>query len=115
MGTATVAIKKRTGITAVGQSTVVDITLSTSYATGGDTVTLASLGLPSVSAMVLTSNAGGYNVQVVHGAVETTAPLLKVYQGDNTNAAAAPGIEVPNTTNLSTVVVRAIVYSDPFV
>ena len=108
MGTATVSVKKRNVGVGASKEVVADITLSGSYATGGDTVTIASLELDSIDALMLTSNANGYNIQVVHGANNRTAPKLKVYQGDNANAGAAAGIEVPNATSLATVVVRVV-------
>ena len=113
MGTCTVAIKKRTGLSPTGQTVVADITLSASYATGGDTLTLASLGMKAVSAVVLTGSSptSGVALAVVHGAAETTAPLIKAYQ-DVTPAATAPLPEVANATNLSTHTVRAVVYGD---
>ena len=113
MGNCTVALVKKTGLSPTGTCKIVDITLSTSYATGGDTVTLASLGMSGVDALVLTgtSPVSGIALAVVHGAVPSTAPKIKAYQ-DVTPAATAPLPEVANATNLSTTVVRGIVYGD---
>ncbi len=114
MGTCTVAIKKRTGITPTGQTIVADITLSASYATGGDTVTLASLGLKSLSALVLTGNAGAVALEVVHGANETADPKIKVSR-DNANATYLSQVafaEPAAAVNFSAVTVRAIAYGD---
>lgn len=109
MGTCTVAIKRRTGLAPTGTVRTVDITLSASYATGGDTLTPASLEMTTIDAVVLTGSSptSGLALAVVHGA--TTK--IKAYQ-DNAVAAAAPLGEVAAATNLSTHTVRAVVYGD---
>ncbi len=115
MGNCTVAIKKAApGISGAGVTKVVDITMSASYATGGDTVLLASLGLDSVDALVLTGNAAGLALEVVHGATPSTAPKIKVSR-DNSNATYLQNVafaEPAAATNFSTVVVRAIAYGN---
>lgn len=111
MGTATVSIKKRTGITPTGQAVVADVTLSSSYATGGDTVPIASFGLKTLSALMLSGNAGGYVCEAVHGATEIVDPKIKLYDDDAT-AADDPFTEEANATNVSTVVIRVIAYGD---
>ena len=112
MGTCTVVIKKRD--TGIGDHVEVtaDVTMSASYATSGDTLTLASLGLKTLRSLILCSPAKGYQLEVNHGANEVTNPLILAYQGDNPNAAAAPGIQVPNTTSLATVVFRVVAKGD---
>src|SRR3990172_4669530 len=111
MGNCTVAIKKRTGNAVSGKVIVADITMSTSYATGGDTVPLASLELSSIDVLMLSGNSGGYTMEVVHGAAPTTAPKIKLYE-DKVTAASPPLSEEANATNVSTIVVRAIAYGD---
>lgn len=118
MGTCTVAIKKRTGLTPTGRAVIADITFSASYADGGDTVTLASLELKTCSALMLSGDAavpaGGADVSgrslvVIHPAAETTDLKIAAYvQG----AGAGPLTEVAAATNMATVVVRAIAYGD---
>ena len=78
------------------------VTFDSSYATGGETFTAADVGLSAITDVDV-ADASGYNVFWNRS---TTAPTLQVFQGDNTNAAAAPGIQVPNATNLSTLVAR---------
>lgn len=107
MGALAVSIKKRTGILPTGTGRIVDFTFSSSYSTGGDTFAAADLGMKSVDAVILQSNSGGYNYQV-------DIPNLKIlaFQGDNPNAAVAPGIQVPAATNLSAQTVKALVIGD---
>jgi hypothetical protein len=118
MGTCTVAIKKRTGISATGRTVIADVTLSSSYSDNGDTVRIADFGMKTLSALVLCSNAavptGGADVTgralvVTHGANEVTDPLLLCYQQ---GSAAGPLTEVAAGTNLSTVTVRVIAFGD---
>lgn len=109
MGTCTVTLRKRHLGVGAGIEVFADISPSTSYLNGtGETLTLKSLGLDSLQALIVCSNTGGFNYQVVHGATERTDPLIKIFQGDNANAGAGPGIEVPNATNLSAQVIRVI-------
>lgn len=80
-----------------------NVTMSSSYATGGDTVPLTSLGLREVTDVVVLGsvahvNSGGaavtpHGIQVVLAGTKT-APLLKAYSGSTS--------EVANATNLST-------------
>lgn len=108
MGTCTVTPRKLTGILPTGIGRIVDIALSSSYATGGDTVTLASLGVVRLQALQLCSSAtstAGHAVEIIHGATEATAPLLRVRD-------AATGAEIGNGTNLSAQSLRAVVYGD---
>lgn len=68
MGTVTVTLKKRH--VGVGASVVVtaDVALSSSYASGGDTLTLKSLGLDTCYAAQLSgAGPGGEVLRVVHG------------------------------------------------
>lgn len=108
MGTCTVTPRRQTGVLPTGSGKVVDIALSSSYATGGDTVTLASLGVTRLQALQLCSSAtsaAGHAVEVIHGATEATAPLLRVRD-------VATGAEISAATNLSAQTLRAIVYGD---
>ena len=86
--------------------TVNDVVGAASYTgSGGDSLTPAQLGLPSTVefAQVVGKTGTGYIGQYDH-----TANKLKVYQGDNANAAAAPAVEVTNATNLSGQTFRVI-------
>lgn len=80
-------------------------TFDSSYPTGGEPFDVAAVGLYSLQTLEVEAGLGGY-LTVWNKSV--SAPKILAYQGDNTNAAAAPGIEVPNTTNLATVTVTFI-------
>lgn len=83
------------------------ITFDSSYVTGGEPLTLSSLGLYALTGFVGVNAASTATNQYIVGWDRSqTAPKLKVFQGDNTNAAAAPAIEVPNATNLSALVIN---------
>lgn len=81
--------------------TVTDVTFDASYLTGGEPVTALQLGLAFVQDIIacniVTTAAAGNAVDVAGLLVADGSVLLKV------NAAAA---EVPNATNLATLVVR---------
>lgn len=90
------------------RSVTADVTFSSSYATGGDTITPASLGLQHVVSATLPAGTLQASQQIpstvytpaAHGvqavlAGSLTAPKLKAYQGSTS--------EVANATNLSTV------------
>lgn len=77
------------------------VTFDNSYATGGEPISLASLGLGFADKVDVVNPGQGY---LVRWDRSRTAPKLVVYQGDNANAAAAPGTQVPNATDLSTLV-----------
>lgn len=57
MGACTVAIKKR-NTTGASRVRVVDVTLSASYAAGGDTLTAAQLELMTVDLLIAAPNSG---------------------------------------------------------
>ena len=108
MGNCTITVKKGApGITPAGQAKIVDIALSSSYATGGDTVPLASLGFKDCNALSLCGAAlspAGHAIEVIYGAAGV-APLLRIRD-------AATGAEIANATNLSAQSIRAIAYGD---
>lgn len=121
MGTCTVVIKKgpTPGLTPTGKAVIADITLSSSYADGGDTVTLKSLGLDWCDMLDLGSDAAvpaggadvtGRSLVVVYGATPGTDPKIAAYvQG----AGAGPLTETAAAVSLATVTVRAIAYQLP--
>jgi hypothetical protein len=83
---------------------IADIAMSTSYATGGDTLPLSALGLGSCDVVNLCAGAGavlGHALAVIHGATPGTAP--KIFARD-----VATGTEVSNATPLQTEIVRCI-------
>jgi hypothetical protein len=79
-----------------------------SYPTGGTAGFEAAVRLITKDkrtvVAVLPIDCGGYLPQY-----DRTNDKLKVYQGDNDNAADAPFIEVANTTNLSGVTFKVLV------
>lgn len=66
------------------------LTVTGTYLTNGDTVDAAS----NERFDYLFAQGKGYNYEW-----DAANQKLKFFQGDNTNAAAAPGIEVPNAAN----------------
>lgn len=95
MGAVTAKIKKRL---AIGYGQLVDLTLSSSYATNGDS-------LPWSNADVILSGGDtGYLLVVDHANAK-----LKAYRQ---SAATGAFQEVPNTTDLSAVTTRALVFLD---
>jgi predicted aconitase len=112
MGNCTAVLKKgpTTGISPTGRAVIADVSLSTSYATGGDTVPLAALGLPDgVDALDLcaaVTTPGGHAVEYIPGATPATAPKLRVRD-------VATGVELTSATNNSAQSVRVIAYQLP--
>ena len=95
MGACTFTI---TGQGVLGRYRVVkgDLTFSDSYATGGDTLALTSVGLQEVRSLLVESNTQG--ASVVLDAANPSAPKFKLYTGDGTEATSTSdndGITVP--------------------
>ena len=96
MGNCTGVIKKR-NVRPHGRSSIVQISLSSSYATNGDTVPLAILGIGNRCTALLGVGAttpAGHAVEYIPAANEYTAPKLRVRD-------AATGAEIANATNLA--------------
>ena len=79
---------------------VVEITFDSSYATGGEALTAADCGMSSIVQLLAHENSG----RVFE--YDYANSKLKAYQDAGAAAALA---EVPNATNLATVVTRALV------
>lgn len=108
MGNCTVTFRRRTGVMPTGVGEIVDIALSSGYATGGDTVPLAALGVRNLQALSLcaaVTSPAGHPVEIIHGATETTAPLLRVRD-------VVTGAEITAATNLSAQTLRGIVMGE---
>lgn len=94
----------------IGRKKVVTgtITFDSSYPTGGESVTVAQLGLTQLQNLEvrpgLGSSTTGY-VPVWATGRSVTSPAVQVLMGDNNNASDGPLIEVANTTDLSALVV----------
>lgn len=80
-------------------------TFDTSYPTGGLAFSPALVGLYSIQSLEVEAGFGGY---LAVWDKSTSAPKVILYQGDNANASPAPGVQVPNTTNVATVTVTFI-------
>jgi len=88
---------------------VVSFAGDSSYPTGGtafDALFQAKTKDQRNPIAVIAIDGGGYQV-----AYDRATGKLKLYQGDNDNSADAPGIEVPNATNLSAVTFVVLVIS----
>lgn len=83
------------------------ITFDSSYPTGGEALTLKTIGLDVLEDLTVSneyaSATGTYQVKWNKSA---TAPLLLAFMGDNNNASDGPLIEVASTTDLSALVCR---------
>ena len=80
------------------RAVIADVDFDSSYPTGGEDLLPTTLGFTSRADFVLVEPAGGYTFEYDH-----TNSKVIARQGDNPNAAAAPAVQVPNTTNLSAV------------
>ena len=81
------------------------VTFDSSYATGGEAISLISLGLNRLD-FLWADSTDGY-IPVWDGS--TTAPKIELFWVDTTTDGAALA-EVPSTTNVSTVVARIFAF-----
>jgi hypothetical protein len=92
----------RASFTGRSNVALVDVTMSSSYATGGDTFDFATVGLIGMQPkFVDAAPNAGYLVFY-----DITNKKFKLFQQ---SAATSALTEVPNATNLSTVVIRCLV------
>lgn len=77
---------------------IVDVDFDSSYPTGGESLTASDLGFAGTVDLLLAEPQSGYVFEY-----DRVNSKLLAYYGDNNNASDGPLIEVPNTTNLSTV------------
>lgn len=83
------------------------ITFDASYPTGGEALTLRSIGLDVLEDLTFSNEyASATTTYQVKWNKSATAPLLLAFMGDNNNAADGPLIEAANATDLSALVVR---------
>jgi hypothetical protein len=112
MGTCTAVIRKRHVGVGAGVELIVDVNLSGSYATGGDTLTRASLGADSIQAIIPCSGGttpGGHPLEYITPATETSNWLVR-------GRDAATGAELGNGSNQSAQSQRVIVKANyPYV
>lgn len=83
---------------------VVDVTLDSSYPTGGYLLSPADFGFSSEIEVMLTQSASGYDYEF-----DYNASKLKAYRVNVTGAQLG---EVPAATNLSAVTVRCIAFGN---
>src|SRR6266566_2319765 len=97
MGNVTVTVK-RVFSDGPMKTVIADLAMSSSYATGGDTVPLASLGLGTIEALDLTTSTSGaalfHPLMVIHGATNKIAPLIMARD-------VAAGTQIGNAVDLS--------------
>lgn len=83
-----------------------------SYPTGGLDVTAEArnkCGIGNVLAVAVLDGCASTGHLIRY---DEAAKKLMAWQGDNPNAAAAPAVQVPNATNISTATVKVIVIGD---
>lgn len=97
-----VALLKRAKNLTLHQN-IAEVTFDNSYPTGGEPVTPAQFGVRSIDMMLITNN-GGYIFEYDH-----VNNKIKAYNSTTGVALASPGSEVVAATNLSAVVLRALV------
>lgn len=78
---------------------VTNVTMDASYPTGGEAITAAQLGLATVDHVSCSTNTGHL------AQYDKTNAKIKLYYADYDAVADGALIEVPNTTDVSTVVV----------
>lgn len=87
------------------RAVIADIAFDSSYPTGGEPLTAGDLGLSTID-FLMAEPAGGYTFEYDH----TNSKLIARY-GDLNAVADGPQIQVPDTTDLSTVTgVRVIAF-----
>lgn len=74
------------------------ITGDSSYVTGGEPITANQLGLTRITSLIPVASTGGYVP-----AWDQTNSKLKIFQGDNANAASGPLVEFGSTDRKSVV------------
>ena len=102
MGNVAVTVLKK-HVRPFGRSSIVRLTLSGSYAAGGDTVPIAALGIGNrCSALLIAgaSNPAGNTISVIPGASEYAAPKLKAFT--------PAGVEVTGSQATESVIAEAI-------
>lgn len=81
------------------------ITGDSSYVTGGEAVTANQLGLTRITSLIPVASTGGYVP-----AWDQTNGKLKIFQGDNANAASGPLVELGSTADASAITFTVIAF-----
>ena len=89
---------------------VADVTFDSSYSIGGEAITAANLGFDLEIKHIVCGVARSPLATDLAVVLDFDKANLKLvaFWGDNANAAAAPLVEVPNTTNLSAYTARVV-------
>ena len=109
MGNCTAVIRKK-NVRPYGRSTIVKLSLSTSYLTGGDTIPLSILGLGNRVSFIggqTQTTPGGHALEFIPGATEFAA--WKVRARD-----VATGAELTNATDQSAQSVIVEAFASPY-
>lgn len=85
---------------------ILNLNFDASYAAGGEAFTPADVQLSTIDFVAITAVPGAKTGRWVE--FNPTGNLLVVKQSDNPNVAAAPGVEVPNLTDLSGLNIRVL-------
>lgn len=83
-----------------------DVTFDSSYATGGEGISLSSLGLTRLDFMWVSPDDG----YVAQWDGSLTAPKIKLYREGDPGVTGGPLSEVGNATNVSTVTVKVFAF-----
>lgn len=83
---------------------VTEVTMDSSYPTGGEAITAAQLGLSVVDVVTCSTNTGHI------AQYDKTNAKIKLYYADYDAVADGALIQVPNTTDVSTVVVTCVAF-----
>lgn len=81
------------------------ITGDSSYVTGGEPITANQLGLTRITSLIPVASTGGYVP-----AWDQTNSKLKIFQGDNANAASGPLVEFGSTADASAITFTVIAF-----
>lgn len=103
MGTCTVTLKRKNVNLGSMHGVIADVALSSSYATGGDTLTIASLGLQTLEALIVPAAGSvlGHVIAPIHGTTIKTDPLI--FARD-----VVTGAQVTNAFDASTEIFRVL-------
>lgn len=109
MGNVTGVIKKK-NVRPYGKSAIIRISLSSTYATGGDTVPFAVLGIGNRCSFIggqCVTTPGGHPVEFIPGATEFAVWKMRARD-------VATGVELTNATDQSAQSVTVEVFASPY-
>jgi hypothetical protein len=109
MGNLTGVVKHKK-VRGAGNSNIVLLTFSNSYATGGDTLPISVLGIGKRVSYISPpghTSPSGHAVEVIYGATEFTAPKLRL-------RLATSGAEQTNAVDMSGETILVEAFADPY-